>query len=94
MSMSFIIRSLSRAIKNNDTSKVIIHSDQGTHFTSKQYVTLLDNNDITISHSRKGNCHDNAPIESFFSLYKKESLWLVKTYNYTESKNQIKEYIK
>ncbi len=93
MTVPFVIRCLNRAIENNDTSNIIIHSDQGTHFTCKQYITLLEDNGITISHSRKGNCHDNAPIESFFALYKKESLWLEKPYDYIDTKNQIDEYM-
>lgn len=93
MTIPFVMRSLNRAIENNDTSNVIIHSDQGIHFTCKQYINLLERNKITISHSRKGNCHDNAPIESFFALYKKEALWLVKPYDYADAKNQIDEYM-
>lgn len=93
MSIPFVVRTLKRAIDANDTSEVIIHSDQGIHFTCRQYVNLLESNNITISHSRKGNCHDNAPIESFFALYKKEALWLVKPYNYLDAKNQIDEYM-
>ncbi len=93
MSIPFVIRTLKRAIDANDTSEVIIHSDQGVHFTCRQYVNLLESNNITISHSRKGNCHDNAPIESFFALYKKEALWLVKPYNYKDAKNQIDKYM-
>ncbi len=93
MSMPFVIRSLTRAIERNDTSDVIIHSDQGTHFTCKQYIDLLESNKITISHSKKCNCLDNAPIESFFALYKKEALWLVQPNNYNDAKNQIGEYM-
>ncbi len=93
MSVSFVIKCLNRAISNNDTSKVMIHSDQGVHFTCDIYINLLESNNITISHSRKGNCHDNAPIESFFALYKKEALWIVKPRNYTEAKNQIDDYM-
>ncbi len=78
MTIPFEIRTLNRAIENNDTSNVMIHSDQGLHFTCRQYINLQDNHNILISHSRKGNCHDNAPIESFFALYKKEALWLEK----------------
>lgn len=93
MTISFVIRTLNRAIENNDTSNIIIHSDQGVHFTCRQYINLLEKNNILISHSRKGNCHDNAPIESFFALYKKEALWLEKPYNYVEAKNQIDTYM-
>lgn len=93
MSIPFVLKALKRAIKDNDISNLIIHSDQGIHFTCRQYIDLLEDNNITISHSRKRNCHDNAPIESFFALYKKEALWLIKPYNYEGAKNQIDEFM-
>ncbi len=93
MSLPFVIRCLKRAIKNNNTKNLTIHSDQGVHFTCKEYVDLLEQNNITLSHSRKGNCHDNAPIESFFSLYKKESLWIDKPYEYCDTKKQVDKYM-
>jgi len=50
--------------------QLIIHSDQGFHFTHISYRLKLKNNGITQSMSRKGNCIDNAPIESFFGHLK------------------------
>lgn len=52
---------------------LIMHSDQGCHYTSKTYRDLLAKWEITQSMSRKGNCLDNAPIESFFGHLKDES---------------------
>lgn len=52
---------------------LIMHSDQGCHYTSKTYRDLLAKWDVTQSMSRKGNCLDNAPIESFFGHLKDES---------------------
>ena len=50
--------------------QLIIHSDQGFHFTHISYRLKLERNGITQSMSRKGNCIDNAPIESFFGHLK------------------------
>jgi len=50
----------------------LIHSDQGFHYTSPRYVKLLKKIGATQSMSRKGNCIDNAPIESFFGHFKDE----------------------
>lgn len=50
--------------------QLIVHSDQGFHFTHFSFRNLLDANGVTQSMSRKGNCLDNAPIESFFGLIK------------------------
>jgi putative transposase len=93
MSLPFVTNTLTRAFKNNDTSNLIIHSDQGIHFSCAEYLALLEVNNITVSHSRRGNCLDNAPIESFFALYKKESLWLENPRNYNEAKTQIENYM-
>jgi transposase InsO family protein len=49
---------------------LMIHSDQGFHFTHISYRLKLKNNGVTQSMSRKGNCIDNAPIESFFGHLK------------------------
>lgn len=48
----------------------IIHSDQGFHYTSPEYSKKITNLGITQSMSRKGNCIDNAPMESFFGHLK------------------------
>lgn len=55
----------------------IIHSDQGIHYTNKDYVNLLKELGVEQSMSRKGNCWDNAVAESFFSHYKCESIYLM-----------------
>lgn len=91
MGIHFVINCLRRAIDSNDTSKLIIHSDQGVHFTCHKYTKIWQDNNIKVSHSREGNCHDNAPIESFFAIYKKESLWIDQPYNYTDAKKQLDE---
>jgi len=51
-----------------------IHSDQGWHYQLDYYTKKLSEHEFIQSMSRKGNCHDNAPIESFFHLYKTECL--------------------
>ena len=50
----------------------IIHSDQGCHYTSKAFIEKLRENHFVQSMSRKGNCWDNAPQESFFGHMKDE----------------------
>ena len=48
------------------------HSDQGSTYASEDYQDILDAHGITCSMSRRGNCHDNAVMESFFSTLKTE----------------------
>ena len=50
----------------------ILHSDQGSHYTSVAFRRLLEDKGLTQSMSRKGNCWDNAPQESFFGHMKDE----------------------
>ncbi len=51
--------------------RFVFHSDQGCHYTSLQYRKFLSEKDIIQSMSRKGNCWDNAPQESFFGHAKR-----------------------
>ena len=53
--------------------RIILHSDQGFQYTSHQYRNAFEGLGIRLSMSRKGNCLDNAPIESFFGHLKDES---------------------
>ncbi len=51
---------------------LVAHSDRGVQYASEHYQRLLQTHGITCSMSRKGNCWDNAPMESFFATLKKE----------------------
>jgi len=53
---------------------VLIHSDQGSQFTSSDWLSFLKAHRMQPSMSRRGNCHDNAVAESFFSALKKERI--------------------
>ena len=50
--------------------ETIIHSDQGSHYTSVKFIEIVENSDLRRSMSRRGNCWDNAPQESFFGHMK------------------------
>lgn len=73
--------------------KPILHSDQGWHYQLKYYRDTLKTMGIEQSMSRKGNCHDNAPIESFFNLLKRECLYRYNIDDLTELKNLVAKYI-
>ena len=53
---------------------VMVHSDQGCQFTSSDWQSFLKAHRMVPSMSRRGNCHDNAVAESFFSVLKKERI--------------------
>lgn len=72
----------------------IIHSDQGCHYTSKAFIQMLKDHDFVQSMSRKGNCWDNAPQESFFGHMKDEikyEIAMMKTFD--EVKAKIDDWI-
>ena len=71
----------------------LLHSDQGFQYTTQSYAQLLEEKKLTGSHSRRGNCYDNACIESFFSHLKTEKLYLEKPQNLEQARSQITEYI-
>jgi len=54
------------------TAELTVHSDQGWHYKMQPYRTMLARRGVTQSMSRKGNCFDNAVIESFFGTLKAE----------------------
>ncbi len=58
------------------TQSCILHSDQGFQYTNILYVRYLEERGITVSHSRKANCYDNACCENFFGHLKSECLEL------------------
>ena len=73
---------------------LILRSDQGWQYQIPSYQAQLKKMGIIQSMSRKGNCHDNAPVESFFSLLKRECLNQYNIQNLTELRGILKSYIK
>jgi transposase InsO family protein len=61
-----------RALARRGTAPRLHHSDRGCQYTSAQYQTLLRAHGVRCSMSRRGNCYDNAPVESFFRTLKLE----------------------
>ena len=54
--------------------EVLVHSDQGSQYTSHGWQDFLKEHGLVCSMSRRGNCHDNAVAESFFQLLKRERI--------------------
>lgn len=78
--------------KNLLTDESFIHSDQGSHYTSPTFQKLLKSYNIGQSMSRRGNCWDNAPQESFFGHFKDES-YIKTCENYNELNDEIDSYM-
>ncbi len=73
--------------------KLILHSDQGWQYRMPAYQRLLEQNQVEQSMSRKGNCLDNAAMESFFAVLKTEYFYLNKFTTVEELQNGLVAYI-
>lgn len=83
-------------LKNNRKIKLdkdaFIHSDQGVHYTSPRFQKLVKKYKLGQSMSRRGNCWDNAPQESFFGHFKDEA-YIKQCETFEELKKEIKKYL-
>jgi transposase InsO family protein len=75
------------------SEKLMHHSDRGCQYASSSYRELLDQHDIEISMSRKGNCWDNAVVESFFGTIKQELVYHCRWLTRAEARTAIHHYI-
>ena len=75
LEVDFVLETVDILIREHGAelkTKTLLHSDQGCHYTSYSYIDLLKDSSLRQSMSRKGNCWDNAPQESFFGHMKDE----------------------
>lgn len=75
LEVDFVLETVNQLISKHGISlstETIIHSDQGCHYTSCSFIQLLKDKNLRQSMSRRGNCWDNAPQESFFGHMKDE----------------------
>lgn len=93
LTMKFVLDSIDK-LKNNNTLKngAVIHSDQGVHYTNPEYSDRVKKINLIQSMSRKGNCVDNAPIESFFG-HLKDDVDCKKIKTFIELHDTISEYM-
>lgn len=80
-------------VKIPDQTNLILHSDQGWHYQHGNYQFRLKQKGVQQSMSRKGNCLDNAAIESFFGVLKSELLYLQKFNSIEHFQKELEEYI-
>ncbi len=69
-----------------------IHSDQGVHYTSRKFQELLKTENLMQSMSRRGNCWDNAPQESFYG-HMKDELHLERCHTFEQLQREINDYM-
>jgi len=94
MTKALTITALQRAINQQPPQEGLIHhSDRGSQYAATDYQAILGKYNITTSMSRKGNCYDNACIESFHSIIKKELIFHEKYQTREQAKRSIFAYI-
>lgn len=93
--VTFTNQSLKEALRCLPANhKLMIHTDQGFHYQHKTWVKILEENGITQSMSRRGNCLDNSPMENFFGLLKQEIYYGIKYTTINQLVKEIERYIK
>jgi putative transposase len=94
MTRSLIAKSLIRAVTaKRPRPGLIHHSDRGSQYCSQEYTKILDQFGIQASMSRKGNCYDNAPMESFWGILKTELIHHRRYKTRQEAIREITEHI-
>ena len=95
LEIDFVLETVNQYIDKHGisiTAETLVHSDQGCHYTSYSFIQILKDKELRQSMSRKGNCWDNAPQESFFGHMKDEiDISNCKTFN--EVKEIIDDWI-
>ena len=95
LEVDFVLETVNQLIEKHGiklTTETIIHSDQGCHYTSCSFIQLLKDKNLRQSMSRKGNCWDNAPQESFFG-HMKDEIDLSKCKEFSEVKAIIDDWM-
>jgi len=75
LEIDFVLEAVNDLIRSHGislNSETLIHSDQGSHFTSIKFIELINDSNLRQSMSRRANCWDNAPQESFYGHMKDE----------------------
>jgi putative transposase len=79
--------------RRKPVAAVLVHSDQGSQFSSYDWRDFLASHNLVQSMSRRGNCHNNAVAESFFQLLKRERVRRKIYATRDEARQDIFEYI-
>jgi len=89
-----VLQALLMAVwRRKPKTRVLIHSDQGSQFTSMGWAAFLKAHNLEHSMSRRGNCHDNAVAESFFNLLKRERIRRRTYKTREEARQDVFDYI-
>lgn len=94
MSADLTVRALDMALaQRNPGAELLHHSDRGSQYAAMEYQEMLNRHGITVSISRKRDCWDNAPMESFFGKLKTELVHHKDYKTHKEAKADVFDYI-
>jgi putative transposase len=94
MMVDLVENALKMALSRRKISAgLLLHSDRGSQYASREYQKLLTKHGIICSMSRRGNCWDNAPMESFFRSLKVECVYQQSFQQREEAKSEVFSYI-
>jgi putative transposase len=94
MTTDLVARALRQAVAARRPAEGLLHhSDRGSQYCSHEYQALLRGHGMRGSMSRRGNCYDNAPVESFFGTLKTELVHHRRYRTREEAAREIREYI-
>lgn len=94
MPATLVCAALQMAIaQRNPKAGLVVHSDRGSQYASKEHQALLNKHHLVGSMSRKGNCWDNAVMERFFLNLKTERVWQKDYANHAEATQDVAHYI-
>ena len=91
---SLVVNALNMALLQREIgAKLLLHSDRGSQYASENFQQLLNRHGIQCSMSRKGDCWDNAAMESFFHTLKTECVYHERYQTRDEAKKSVFDYI-
>jgi transposase InsO family protein len=94
MTAQLVLNALQQAIDLRSPSPgLIVHSDRGSQFASLEYQQRLASHGFRQSMSGRGNCYDNAPMESFFRSYKVEEVYWAQYETHEQATRGVVDYI-
>ena len=94
MTQNLVSESLLRAIEAKRPARGLMHhSDRGSQYCALEYRKLLDHFELIVSMSGKGNCYDNAPMESFWGMLKQELVYHYHFRTRRDARQAITKYI-
>lgn len=93
MKKDLAIRALNMAIALRKPPKGCIHPDRGSQYCSHDYQKILHQHSFQVSMSGKGNCYDNAAVETFFKTLKAELIWRHTWHTRRQAETALFQYI-